>query len=302
MKKIFHLLLCSVFVLTGCTASETKPIKALVLTGQNNHNWPVSHVAIQRTLENSGLFDVDVLISPKEGEDMSSFIVDFTPYEVVVLDYTGDDWPSQTRSNFLDYVQGGGGVVIYHAANNAFTDWKAYNEIIALGGWGGRTEASGPYVYLKDGKLFKDNSPGNGGNHGAQHEFVMEGFGAEHPVTKGLPKDWMHATDELYELMRGPGNIQTLLYSAYSSPDIGGAGRQEPLVFTVDYGKARIFHLMLGHAGPNLENNPAMQCTGFQVMLLRGAEWAATGQVKQDVPADFPTADKVSMRSSYKEN
>ncbi len=76
--------------------------------------------------------------------------------------------------------------------------------------------------------------------------------------------------------------------------------RPMDLVFTVDYGKARIFHLMLGHAGESLENNPAMQCTGFQVLLLRGSEWAATGQVTQPVPMDFPSASAVSYRKDYK--
>jgi len=31
-------------------------------------------------------------------------------------------------------VQGGGGVVIYHAADNAFVNWPEYNKICALGG------------------------------------------------------------------------------------------------------------------------------------------------------------------------
>ena len=54
-------------------------------------------------------------------------------------------------------------------------------------------------------------------------------------------------------------------------------------------GMLAIFHTMLGHAGATTEDNIAMQCTGFQVLLLRGAEWAATGKVTQKVPKDFPT-------------
>ena len=80
-----------------------------------------------------------------------------------------------------------------------------------------------------------------------------------------------------------------------------GSGREEPLVFSVDYGKARIFHCMLGHAGETLENNPAMQCAGFQTLILRAAEWCATGKVKQKVPADFPTAEKTSFRMDYRQ-
>ena len=104
---------------------------------------------------------------------------------------------------------------------------------------------------------------------------------------KGLPLKWRHAKDELYDRMRGPGNIRDILYTAYSDKETNGSGREEPLIFTVDYGNARIFHTMLGHAGATTEDNIAMQCTGFQVLLLRGAEWAATGKVTQKVPKDF---------------
>ena len=117
---------------------------------------------------------------------------------------------------------------------------------------------------------------------------------------KGLPLKWRHAKDELYDRMRGPGNIQSILYTAYSDKETRGSGREEPLVFTVDYGKARIFHTMLGHAGETVEDNIAMQCTGFQVLLLRGAEWAATGKVTQKVPKDFPTENTCSYRKDYK--
>ena len=122
----------------------------------------------------------------------------------------------------------------------------------------------------------------------------------KHPITKGLPNNWIHARDEMYDRMRGPANIKDLLYSGYADAKTGGSGREEPLVFTVDYGKARIFHIMLGHCGPTLNDNPAMQCTGFQVLLLRGTEWAATGKVKQAVPADFPTDKRASFRFAYK--
>lgn len=146
----------------------------------------------------------------------------------------------------------------------------------------------------------KDYSAGPGGSHGKQHEYVVNSRSSNHPVLKGLPNQWRHATDELYDRMRGPANIKDLLYTAYSDKSTGGSGREEPLVFTVDYGKARIFHIMIGHAGNTVEDNVAMQCTGFQVLLLRGSEWAATGEVTQPVPSDFPTKDKISLRKDYR--
>ena len=289
-------------LLLAYTVSARKPIKTLLITGQNNHNWQVSHVVLKQILENSGRFVVDFVFSPEQGKDMSGFVLDFSPYQLVVLDYNGDSWPEETNRRFLEYVQNGGGVVIYHAADNAFSKWPEFNRICALGGWEGRNENSGPYVYWKDGKLVKDSSAGPGGSHGRQHEYVLNGRDKVHPVVKGLPLKWRHAKDELYDRMRGPGNIRDILYTAYSDKETNGSGREEPLVFTVDYGNARIFHTMLGHAGATTEDNIAMQCTGFQVLLLRGAEWAATGKVTQKVPKDFPTETTCSYRKDYKEN
>ena len=87
----------------------------------------------------------------------------------------------------------------------------------------------------------------------------------------------------MYDRMRGPANVRDLLYSGQTDPRTGGSGREEPLVFTVDYGKARIFHIMLGHCGPTLEDNPAMQCAGFQTLLLRGAECHGQGETTRAV-------------------
>lgn len=147
----------------------------------------------------------------------------------------------------------------------------------------------------------KDSSPGIGGSHGEQHVYILNGRGEDHPITDGLPNTWLHVIDELYDRMRGPANIDEILYTAHSDVSTGGSGREEPLMFTVKYGKGRVFHTMLGHAGESLQDNPAMQCTGFQVTLLRGAEWAATGKVTQKVPEDFPSSSKMTMRAQYKE-
>lgn len=293
-------------ILIGCASyfgqaeAKTKHLKALIVTGQNNHNWQVSHKVLRQIMQESGIFDCHIALTPQKGGDMSKFAPNFESYDVVILDYNGDRWSKQTDEAFLRYVDAGGGVVIYHAADNAFADWEEFNRIIALGGWEGRNEKSGPYYYLKDGKVVIDYSAGAGGSHGAQREYPMNCRNSKHPITKGLPDGWIHARDEMYDRMRGPANIKDLLYTGYSNPASGGSGREEPLVFTVDYGKARIVHIMIGHCGPTPEDNPAMQCAGFQTLLLRGAEWAATGKVKQIVPADFPTAKKPSFRKDYK--
>ena len=282
-KFLFTLsiLLCSIMV------HAKDPIKVLIVTGQNNHNWQASSVILQKYLNESGLFIADMAVSPKAGENMSTFRPDFSAYKAVVLDYTGDAWPEATNAAFLDFVKKGGGVVVYHAANNAFPEWKEFNEIIGLGGWGGRTEKHGPYVYFKDGKEVRDNSPGRGGGHGKQHEFTITLRDKKHPITKGLPATWIHAKDELYDRMRGPAINMTILATAFSDKETGGTDRDEPVLMTLKWGKGRIFHTMLGHVGSGT-NHPAVECSSFIVTFLRGAEWAATGKVTQKVPVEFP--------------
>ena len=163
--------------------------------------------------------------------------------------------------------------------------------MIAVGGWGGRNEKSGPMVRYRDGKIVLDNSPGRGGSHGPQHEFVVETRDRLHPIMAGLPQKWMHVKDELYSTLRGPAKNLTLLATAYADPAQKGTGENEPMLFTVRYGKGRVFHTVLGHAPEQ------MRCVGFIVTYLRGTEWAATGRVTQvEVPDDFPTADKASIR------
>lgn len=273
----------------SCTRSpgSKAPNRALIVTGQNNHTWKGSTPVLKQILENSGLFSVDIAQSPAEKKDMSSFKPDFLKYQVVVLDYNGEPWPAETRKAFETYVSGGGGVVVYHAADNSFPDWKEYNKMIGLGGWGNRSEKDGPYIRWRNDSIIRDNTPGTGGSHGRQHAFRVTMRDTVNPITKGLPKAWMHCQDELYSQLRGPAENLTVLATAFADTSKGGTGMHEPVLMTINYGKGRVFHTTLGHATGD-SAYPAMQCVGFIVTTQRGAEWAATGKVTQAVSDDFP--------------
>jgi len=271
--------------------SERKPIKALIVDGQNNHDWKATTPVLKRLLEETRLFTVDVATTPAAKQPMDSFKPDFAKYDVIVANYTGADWPKETQAALVDYMNNGGGLVIFHAANNAFPSWPEWNEMIAVGGWGGRNEKAGPMVRYRDGKVVLDNSPGRGGSHGPQHEFQVTVRDRFHPIMAGLPQKWMHAKDELYSTLRGPAKNMTILATAYADPAQKGTGEHEPALFTVRYGKGRVFHTVLGHAPEQ------MRSVGFIVTYQRGTEWAATGRVTQvEVPEDMSTADKVSLR------
>ncbi|BBO31631.1 hypothetical protein PLANPX_1243 [Lacipirellula parvula] len=271
-------------------AADAEKLKVLIIDGQNNHEWQKTTPLLDQMLQKSGRFVADVTTAPKSGEDMRSFHPKFADYDVVVSNYNGDRWPKETEADFVEYLRNGGGFVSVHAADNAFATWPEYNEAIGLGGWFGRDEKSGPYVYYKDDKLVRDDGPGRCGGHGKQHEFVVRTREAEHPIMKGIPERWLHAQDELYDTLRGPAKNMTVLATAYSDPETGGTGRDEPSLMVLDFGKGRVFHTTMGHA------DYSMDCVGFVTTLLRGTEWAATGEVTIDVPEDFPTAEKSSKR------
>ena len=288
------LLICSLtLVLCGAlglpTAHSAEPLRALIVDGQNNHgNWPQTTKMMKAYLEQSGLFTVDVVTHAPQGED-PGFKPAFADYTVVVSNFGAGAalWPAETRQAFEDFVRGGGGLVVVHAADNSFPEWPAYNEMIGLGGWGGRTEKSGPYVYLNDaGETVRDESAGNGGNHGPQWAFPLIVRDREHPVTKGMPPVWTHCQDELYDKLRGPAQKMQILATAFSPI----TKRHEPMIMTIEYGKGRVFHTPMGHA------DESQECVGFITTLCRGAEWAALGTVSLPIPADFPSAEKTSRR------
>ncbi len=266
------------------------PYRALIVDGQNGHDWKRTTPVLKKLLEETGLFAVDVATSPPKGADMSRFKPTFAAYNLVVCNYQGDSWPEATRKAFVDYVQDGGGLVVYHFACAAFPEWKQYNRMIGLGGWGKRSEQAGPYLRWRDGKVVRDSLPGKTGGHGPAHPFQLVVREPNHPIMQGLPPAFMHVSDELYGWLRGPGENLTVLATAFAARDKGGSGEHEPLLTTVSYGKGRVFNTALGHGVEQLKS------VAFITTYQRGAEWAATGKVTQKVPADFPTADKASTR------
>lgn len=320
-----------------------KKLRALIIDGQNNHGvWPKTTAMMKDYIEQTGLFTVDIarmkntyqgphhgtvdglehnqiikllstyslndgrVYTPQDSIVQNlTYAPDFKSYNVVISNFGWQttDFSPEVRESFENYMRDGGGLVVIHAANNAWGDWQAFNEMIGVGGWGNRSLEEGNQIYYQGIQEIIAPSNGEESSHGPEMEFILTTRASEHPIMKGLPKKWMHTKDELYDRLRGPAENVTVLATAFSDVegnaqpwalDNKGSGRDEPLLMAIDYGKGRVFHNALGHMDFSMES------VGFITTLQRGVEWAATGQVTQEVPSDFPTVTKSSSRKWVK--
>ena len=159
-------------------------------------------------------------------------------------------WSEANKKAFLDAIKGGKGLYVHHYSSGAFTNPSDLNkefEKAIAGGW--RKQ----------------------GFHGKMHVFTVT-VRKEHPITEGI-KEFEHGRDELYQnSLMLPGS--EVLVTAYSekAKDPKNTGKHEPVVWVAKYGKGRVVENVLGH---DLE---AMKDPGFQTLLVRGVEWAATGK------------------------
>ncbi len=251
------MLAAAVLTLGGHSRAEP-PIHALLLTGQNNHNWQYISRLHQDTLQDTGRFQVEV------ADDAPAALADaagLKKYQLIVLDYNGPRWGEKAEANFLDAVKNGTGVVVIHASNNAFVGWTEYEKLCGL-------------MWVKDVT-----------GHGQSHSFDIKMADHDHPITKGLP-DFKGHPDELYhKLVNTQHADMKVLATAFDAKDIGGTGQDEPVAVVLTYGKGRIFHTPLGHTWLNSDkfDNDGTKTSGtdpqFKTLLARGAEWAATGAV-----------------------
>ncbi len=301
-----RLLLGVVVALLAAPASgqnlDTKPrpkLKALIVDGANNHDWERAMRILKAILEESGRFEVNVATSPPAGasvERWREWKPAFSMYDVVVMNFNGGHtakgihWPRDLEQALEDYVSGGGGLVSYHAANNSFPDWPAYNRMIGLG-W--RNKDFGPSLIVSgEGKVVEvPKGKGRNPGHGPEHDFVVTVLNPDHPITRGMPTQWLHPHEQLTHGQHGPAQDLTVLTYAYSRD----TRENEVMDWVIPYGKGRVYTTMLGHLWKNGPET-AMRCAGFQTMLLRGVEWAATGQVTIPVPGDFPSASQIRLR------
>jgi type 1 glutamine amidotransferase len=248
----------------GNAVPQTKPVQVLIITGDHGHEWRKTSPFLKDLLTRAG-HKVDITETPSS--DLTAD--NLAKYDVLLLNYRNTAkgakenpasiWTDANKNAFTEAVKGGKGLVVYHHASAAFVGNTAFDkefETVIAGGW--RSQ----------------------GYHGQMHEFTVT-MRKDHPITAGIEK-FKHGRDELYQnSLLTPGS--QVLATAYSdkSKDPKNTGKDEPIVWVSNYGKGRVVENVLGH---DLE---AMQSPGFQTLLIRCVEWAATGAAPYPLPAEL---------------
>jgi type 1 glutamine amidotransferase len=269
-------LLIGVITLARPFADAEHKLKAVIVDGVNNHDWVAGTVAIQKILESTGRFTVDVATYPA--------LPDFSRYDVVINNFNGGHtvagtrWPKEAEQALEAYVGGGGGLVIFHAANNAFLNWPEYNEMIGLG-WRDPSFGKGIAIGADRQIIVIPQGEGLPPGHGPRHDFEIFVLDKNHPITRGLPDHWLHPSEQLTHGQHGPAHGLTIL--TYAISEVSHQG--EPMDWVRNYGKGRVYVTMLGHTWKN-EPNPNLEDVNFQRLFAQGVEWAASGKLRTEEP------------------
>jgi type 1 glutamine amidotransferase len=270
MKKyLFQLLVCVLLLNLQSCSNENDWIQILILSGRNNHDWQQTTPFLESLFYGTGMFEVQITNRPDTLKES-----DFQKFDVILSNWNSwpeNDlrWPENTEKALLDFINEGGGFVTFHASTSSFYNWPEFKEI--------RTAA-----WITDSTWHGKNSPA---------KIIIENDG--HPVTNGMSGFFIF--DELW-IDAGKNEKFEILGSA-SNEDISAKRiENQPAIMVSEYGKGRIFHTILGH------DVRAMRNTGFQMLLLRAVEWAATGEVTQDLPQELSQNNDPERNNSWQKS
>ncbi len=282
--------------------APAKKIRVLVVDGFSNHDWRKTTALLQGILEPTGLFETVVSTCPP-ATDVAAFRAwrpAFAASDVVIqtcndINHSGPAWPAAVQADFERFVREGGGVYIFHSAQNAFAYWPAYNQIIGLGwrpvSYGTALEIGG------EGNIIRvPPGEGRGTGHAPNADVVVRLLG-QHPIHDGMPRAWKTPHLEVYFDARGPAeNVEVLSFARDPRFE-----QNWPIEWTVRYGAGRVYVATFGHvwrdgAGNTDPQAEAMRCVGVQTNIVRALQWLAQRPVTWPVPSDFPTENEKSLR------
>ena len=281
--------------------------KVLVIEGASNHDWQRRIENLRSVLSRDGSFQMDVTLVPQDvaSPEWAAWNPNFSNYDVVLSGYSnatgGASWPLGVQTAFAAYVQTGGGFLAFHEANQAFTAWQEYQEIVGLT-WHDSNTGTAFTVNADDSLLVHPPGSGLATGHGARANVLVKrhGLPAVHPIHAGLPNSWFAADLEVVRFPRGidpnlAANVKILSYATDPDPPAGQPALQHPVEWTVAYGTGRVYASTYGHIWSDQAEPEGMRCAAFQETLVRALKWCAQKDPGTAVPSDFPTS-AVSLR------
>ncbi len=254
----------------------------LIVTGENSyeHDWTGINNRLRTQMLDTGVFDVRVV------EDFSTAtLAMLKQYDALFINYLGlwnytdkqeKRWGKIAEKALFDYVKQGGGVVLYHAS-------------FSMGSAGSWSE----FERMAGGTM----RPYHGSRRSPVDAFRVHIVDNQHPVTRGMREYVWTMMDDMYTNMywHPEAKIHVLaaaydnaenydqklagpkypphLYTKEKLAAMENMNTENPQVWTVEYGKGRVFCISLGH-GPD-----TLTYDGVKSLILRGTEWAASGNV-----------------------
>jgi len=298
MRRFVFALLMITALWSTLEAAETtpKPIRVLIVEGFSNHDWRLGTTLIRNVLKSTGLFTVTVSTSPAKATDpgWDAWRPAFTDHDVVIQtcnDYGGGPaWPAAVQQALVDYVGKGGGLYVFHSANNAFVGWNEYEAMVGLL-WRKKDQGAALTIADDGGLIRIPAGAGSDTGHGARFDCVVHQRG-DHPIHAGFPAAWRAADMEVYYYARGPAqHVDVLAYATEPKTHMSW-----PIEWTVAYGSGRVFVSTYGHVWKGDVQPVAMRDAAVQTIMIRALQWLADRPVTWPVPADFPTAGATSIR------
>lgn len=293
--------------ISGFAKTQQGKIRVLIVDGFSNHDWQRTTLLLRSILATTPDFLVDVSTAPAEtgSEAWKAWRPRFTDYDVVIQTCNENannglllglkvkpDWPEAVKKDFVEYVRKGGGVYIFHAAENAFVGWIEYEQMVGLS-W--RDAGYGTAIRVGEGGALVRIPAGDGRatGHGQRGDVLVTLLGVD-AIHTGMPRAWLSPGMEVYYYARGPAErLQVLAYAKDSDPQLGFLW---PVEWTTTYGKGRVYISTYGHVWPGDAQTPGLEDAAVQTIIPRALEWLAHRPVTNPVPTDFPGTSTVSLR------
>jgi putative heme-binding domain-containing protein len=223
-------------VLAGApsSAGKTRPLRIALVAGRKDHgpgehDYPAWLTVWPRLLSMAEETTASTAMEWPSADDLKTA-------DVLVF-YQQGRWTPERAKDIDAFLARGGGLVYVHYAVDGGADAPGFAQRIGLAWRGGQSK-------FRHGPLDLDFSPA-----------------ADHPLARNFDK--VHFHDESYWQLAGDASRIRLLASGKED------GRSQPLFWTLEHAKGRVFVSILGHYSWTFDD-PL-----FRILLLRGIAWSA---------------------------